>query len=191
MNNVLSPDDDTKTVNFLLKENLARYKLNNKGKKLKAIIIDNYQYRYNHSKPISNKLKSELESKRKTNEYRAYQIKELAATDAVKKFAISRRATITEEHRAFKAYANAYTISNIHLKLLNGLTYFPYQFERLNGYLEKRKGMKLNATVKISVVNMYDEMQDVIVRTRSYTIINTDELKEALKNMRHGIGARI
>ena len=39
MNNEL-PDDDTKTVKFLLKENLARYKLNNKGKKLKTIIID-------------------------------------------------------------------------------------------------------------------------------------------------------
>ena len=33
-------------------------------------------------------------------------------------------------------------------------------------------------------------MQDVIVRTRSYAIINSDELKEALKNMRHDIGAR-
>ena len=35
--------------------------------------------------------------------------------------------------------------------------------------------MKLNATVKISVANINDEMQDVIVRTRSYTIINSDE----------------
>ena len=34
-------------------------------------------------------------------------------------------------------------------------------------------------------------MQDVVVRTRSYTIINSDELQEALKNMRNGIGARI
>ena len=51
--------------------------------------------------------------------------------------------------------------------------------------------MKLNATVKISVVNIYDEMQDVIVRTRSYTIISSDELQEALKNMRNDIGARI
>ena len=40
--------------------------------------------------------------------------------------------------------------------------------------------MKLNATVKISVVNILD----VIVRTRSYTIIKSDELKEALKNNR-------
>ena len=191
MNNVLPPDDDTKTVKFLLKENLARNKLNNKGKKLKTLIIDDNQYRYNPTKPISNKLKSKLEKKRRTNEYRAYQIKELAATDTVRKFAIRKRATITEEQSAFKAYANAYTISNIHLKGLNGLTYFPYQFERLNEYLEKHKGMKLNATVKISVVNIFDEMQDLIVRTRSYTIINSDELQEALKNMRNDIGARI
>ena len=191
MNNVLPPDDDTKTVKFLLKENLARYKLNNKGKKLKTLIIDDNQYRYNPTKPISNKLKSKLEKKRQTNEYRAYQIKELAATDTVRKFAIRKRATITEEQSAFKAYANAYTISNIHLKGLNGLTYFPYQFERLNEYLEKHKGMKLNATVKISVVNIYEEMQDVVVRTRSYTIIDSDELQEALKNMRNDIGARI
>ena len=191
MNNVLPPDDDTKTVKFLLKENLARYKLNNKGKKLKTLIIDDNQYRYNPTKPISNKLKSKLEKKRRTNEYRAYQIKELAATDTVRKFAIRKRAAITEEQSAFKAYANAYTISNIHLRGLNGLTYFPYQFERLNEYLEKHKGMKLNATVKISVVNLYDEMQDVIVRTRSYTIINSDELKSVLKNMRRDIEVRI
>ena len=34
-------------------------------------------------------------------------------------------------------------------------------------------------------------MQDVIVRTRSYTKIDSDELQEALKNMRNDIGARI
>jgi len=60
-------------------------------------------------------LKSKLEKKRKTNEYRAYQIKEVADT---------------EEQRAFKACAIAETISNTHLKGLNGLTYFPCHFER-------------------------------------------------------------
>ena len=136
-------------------------------------------------------MKSKFAKKTRTHEYRAHQIKELAATDTARKFAIRKRATITEEQSAFKAYANAYTISNIHVKGLNGLTYFPYQFERLKEYLEKHKGMKLNATVKISVVNIYDAMQDVIVRTRSYTIINSDELQVALKNMRNDIGVRI
>ena len=51
--------------------------------------------------------------------------------------------------------------------------------------------MKFNATVKISVANICDDMQDVIVRTRSYTISKSDELKETLKNMRNDIGATI
>ena len=34
-------------------------------------------------------------------------------------------------------------------------------------------------------------MQDILVRTRSYAIISSDELKEALQNMRKDIGAII
>ena len=102
-----------KLLSFFSKKILARYQLNNQGKKLKTLIIDDSQYRYNPTKPISNKLKSKLEKKRRTNEYRAYQIKELAATDTVRKFAIRKRATITEEQSAFKAYANAYNTSQI------------------------------------------------------------------------------
>ena len=93
------------------KENLARYKLNINGKKLKTLIIDDNQYRYNPTKPISNKFKNKLERKRKTNEYRACQIKEQSATDTVKKNAIRKRAKITEDQSAFKSYSNAYTIS--------------------------------------------------------------------------------
>ena len=37
---------------------------------------------------------------------------------------------------------------------------------------------------------MFDEMQDVLLRTSSYTIINSDELKEVLNSMRNDIGAR-
>ena len=47
MNRDLPPDENTKIVKYLLKENLGEYKLNNKGKKLKTIIIGNNQYRYN------------------------------------------------------------------------------------------------------------------------------------------------
>ena len=92
-------------------------------------MIDNTQFRYNPTKPISNKLKSK-EKKRKTNEYRAYLIKEQSASGTVKKKCCKKKSNNTQEQSAFKAYANAYTISNIHLKGLNGLIYFPYQFER-------------------------------------------------------------
>ena len=56
-------DDGAKTVKFLLKENLARYKLNNKGTNLKTLIIDDNQCRYNPTKPISHKSKSKLEKR--------------------------------------------------------------------------------------------------------------------------------
>ena len=47
MNRDLPLDGNTKIVQHLLKETLVEYKLNNKGKKLKTIIIGNNQYRYN------------------------------------------------------------------------------------------------------------------------------------------------
>ena len=47
MNRDLPPDENTKIVKYLLKENLGEYKVNNKGKQLKTIIIGNNQYRYN------------------------------------------------------------------------------------------------------------------------------------------------
>ena len=62
MNRDLPPDENTKIVKYLLKENLGEYKLNNKGKKLKTIIIGNNQYRYNPEKPISNRLSKRLEA---------------------------------------------------------------------------------------------------------------------------------
>ena len=191
MNRDLPPDENTKIVKFVLKENLGQYKLNNKGKKLKTIIIGNTQYRYNPNKPISNKLSKRLQSIKKTNEYKANQIRERVSTRTVLKHAIKKKATITEERSAFKAYANAYTISNIHLKELNGLSYFSYQFDRLNEYLKENKGMKINATVKLRVMNLWDEVRDVVVRTRSYTVVNEDDLKDALRRMRPDIETRI
>ena len=62
MNRDLLPDENTKIVKYLLKESLGEYKVNNKGKKLKTIIIRNNQYRYNPEKPISNRLSKRLEA---------------------------------------------------------------------------------------------------------------------------------
>ena len=132
MDRDLPPDENTKIIKFILKENLGHYKLKNKGKKLKTIVIGNTNYWYTPNKPISNKLTRRLQSVKNTNEYKANQVRERVGTRTVLKHAIKKKATITEERSAFKTYANAYTISNIHLKELNGLTYFVYQFEKLN-----------------------------------------------------------
>ena len=66
MNRDLPPDENTKIIKYLLKENVGEYKVNNKGKKLKTIIIGNTQYRYNPEKPISNRLSKRLEAVNKT-----------------------------------------------------------------------------------------------------------------------------
>ena len=104
---------------------------------------------------------------------------------------LRKKAVITEERSAFRAYANAYTISNIHLKELNGLTYFNCQFDKLNEYLKENRGMKLNATVNMKVMNLFDEERNVTVRTRSYTIVNEEDLRNALKRMRPEVETRI
>ena len=61
----------------------------------------------------------------------------------------------------------------------------------LNEFFQIHKGMKLNVTVKLAVQHFFDEGQEVVASTRSYTIINSDELKHAPKNMRQDIETRI
>ena len=126
-----------------------------------------------------------LEAIKKTNDYKANQIRERVGARTKKK------AVITEERSAFRAYANAYTISNIHLKELNGLTYFNYQFDKLNEYLTENRGMKLNATINMKIMNLFDEERNVTVKTRSYTIVNEEDLRNALKRMRPDVETRI
>ena len=82
------------------------------------------------------------------------------------------------------------TPSQIFIKRIERTHLFPLSVRKIKWVLRKTQRYE-NATVQKSIVNIYDEMQDVIVRTRSYTIINSDELQEALKNMRNDIGARI
>ena len=93
MNRDLSPDENTKVVKYLLKENLGEYKVNNKGKQLKTIIIGNNQYKYNPEKPISNRLSKRLEAVKKTNDYKANQIRERVGARTVLKHAIKKKSS--------------------------------------------------------------------------------------------------
>ena len=123
MNRELPPSENTKIVEYLLKENLGEYKVNKEGKQLKTVIIGNNKYRYNPEKPKSNRLSNRLQAVKKTNDYKENQIRETVGTRTVLKHAFKTKPIITEERSAFRAYANAYTISNIRLKELNGGTY--------------------------------------------------------------------
>ena len=72
MNRDSPPDENTKIVKYLLKENLGEYKVNNKGKQLKTIIIGNNQYS------------------------KANQIRERVGARTVLKHAIKKKAVIAE-----------------------------------------------------------------------------------------------
>ena len=61
-------------IKYILQENLGQIKLNDKGKQLKKIIIDNREYTYNKNKPLSNKLKKKLNRIAQSNQYRAREI---------------------------------------------------------------------------------------------------------------------
>ena len=83
MKRELPPNENTKIVKYLPKEKLGECKVNNKGKKLKTKIIGNNQYRYNPEKPISNRLSKRLEAVKKTNDYKANQIRERVGTRSI------------------------------------------------------------------------------------------------------------
>ena len=51
--------------------------------------------------------------------------------------------------------------------------------------------MKMNSTINMKVMNLFDEERNVTVRTRSYTIVNEEDLGNALKRMRPDVEARI
>lgn len=61
----------------------------------------------------------------------------------------------------------------------------------MQGFLKEHNGMKLNALVKVRVHDIFGNMQVIVVRTRSYTITNEDDLTHALKHMRPDIETRI
>ena len=54
------------------------------------------------------------------------------------------------EIRNSEMAVNACTISKIHWTELNGLTYFPHQFERLNCFFQIHKSLKINVTVELA-----------------------------------------
>ena len=51
--------------------------------------------------------------------------------------------------------------------------------------------MKLNAIINMKVMNLFDEERNVTVKSRSYIIVNEEDLRNALKRMRPDVETRI
>ena len=136
-------------LKFLFSDKQANIKRKN-GRTYKKVIINDVEYPYNKEKPLVKSLKTKLEQVSKTPQYRRFKILEKASKgilvrNALKNYASKNEATITDEQSALKSYAKTYSISNIKLPHMKGLTYFKHQKDKLNEYLKKHKSMKVNS----------------------------------------------
>ena len=109
----------------------------------------------------------------------------------MKTYAIRYKPTTTEITSAFKSYTNAYSISNIKLTGLKGLSYLKYQYNKLNRFLSIHPNMKILIVVDL-ILDQGDE-DEVIrqVQSRRYDIYNSDDLKNSLNNMAKDIEIQI
>ena len=186
---------------------LGKIKTNNKGKELKSIVINDKTYRYNKDKPLSQTLKNTLSKIEKSNKYRASKILNQASDknkvrSAIKQYAIKQKATITEERSAFKKYVNSYSISNINMGALRGLSYLKYQEYRFKTFLNNNTGMKVLTEVDFKVFDPTEEDDDgynvipakiklIKFRSRRFEILSTDDISDTLIKMANGIQTQI
>ena len=152
---------------------------------------------YYYNRPIATKLKNKLEQIAKTQDFKRYNIlkratKGIAVRKALKKYAITQKANITEERSAFKRYANSYSITNINLQGYKGLSYLKYQEPRLKEFLTRNNNMKIRVDVDISFRHPeHEEPQIHRIPSRIYTINNHEELKTTIDNMASDIEIKI
>ena len=106
---------------------------------------------------------------------------------ALRKYAITQKATITDEQSAFKSYVNAFSISNINLKGLRGLSYLRHQEDRLKQFLNKNTGMK----ILIHVEALTEEGDNVKFKSRRYEVLNTNDVMDVMSSMADDIEKQI
>ena len=163
----MQSEECNSVLKFLFSDKQATIKRKN-GRTYKKVIINDVGYPYNKEKPLVKNLETKLEQVSKTPQHRRFKILEKASKgilvrNALKNYANKHKATITDEQSAVKSYANTYSISNITLPHMRGLTYFKHQKDKRNEYLKKRKSMKVIAFEEILVDDI--ETEDEIIHS--------------------------
>ena len=137
-----------KRLKYLIQEKDAKVEKvqigNRKGLR-NVITIQDKQYTYNPDK-MTKTLTKQLDKLTKSNNiFKATNkiaelYKKVRLTKSLKSYAIRRKVVIANEVSAFDGYTNAYSISNITLPKLQGLSYIKYQYDRLHEFLKKTMG---------------------------------------------------
>ena len=168
---------------------IDKIKIGNRKGLQNVVIIGERQYQYNPNK-ISKLLTTKLKQLTKTPQFNAtQQIKTVYQGIRLRKsltaYAVKYKANVSDATSAFSSYTNAYSISNIKLKGLKGLSYLKYQYDKLNNYFMSNPGMKILIHVYVDLLEHGDTEPSVtrIVQSRRYDINNTDDLKDALNKM--------
>ena len=179
-------------IKYLLKNDMAEIpKRGNKN--LNSIIIDGRRFRYNKDKPISNTLQKKLDTYKKTQEYKSHitnsvrnTVFEKRAENALKTYVMKKRARVVNVQRAFKRYANSFTLVNEQYKGEKGLSYIQLQKTLFKKFLREHKNMKLNIRAEGLFTKPSDGEEapsQVVMNLPStrFNIHNEDDLNNALE----------
>jgi len=172
---------------------------NRKGLR-KVVTIGGESYQYNPNK-ITKVLTSKLNKLTKTNQFEAtHEIKRVYQSirlrNYLKSYASKYKAEIKDAPSLFNSYINTYSISNIKLKGLKGLSHLKYQYDKLNTFLNRNPNMKILIVVYV-IFDVLDEDGDAIggtvkdMKSRRYEIHNSNDLKDTLNNMAADIELQI
>ena len=114
----------------------------------------------------------------------------------LKSYASKYKAEIKDDPSLFNSYINSYSISNIKLKGLQGLSHLKYQYDKLNAFLTRNPNMQILIVV-YAMFEVLDEEGEVVeetvkdMRSRRYEIHNSNDLKDTLNNMAADIELQI
>ena len=101
------------------------------------------------------------------------------------------KSKITDEQQAFKGYANTYSVSDIRLKGMQGLSYLKYQKQRMVEFLNRNPNMKIIVEVDLALKNTDNEEIRRRLRSRRYNVHNPEEINSVLDNIAHDIEVQI
>ena len=186
-----------KIVDFLLNSQQGEL-IQKEGRQKQKLKIGDKTYRYDKNKPVSKVLNTKLKEVARTDGYRKHGLLMKGANyhkltrgrplqDYVKRF----KSKITHEQQAFKGYANTYSVSDIRLKGMKGLSYLKYQKQQLADFLNRNPNMKIIVETDLSFKNPANELIQRRLRSRRYNIHNPDELNSVLNNVGHDIETQI
>ena len=188
---------ENKIIDFILNSQQGEL-IQKEGRQTQKLKIGDKTYRYDKNKPVSNVLNTKLKEVARSDGYRKHGLLMKGANylkltrgrplqDYVKRF----KSKITDEQQAFKGYANTYSVSDIRLKGLKGLSYLKYQKQRLAEFLNRNPSMKIIVETDLSFKNPDNELIQRRLRSRRYNIHNPDELNTVLNNIGHDIETQI